>query len=90
MKKIYEIQISVFLKFYCNMTVPVCSHIAYGSFDAMTADLSSAEGDCPGKSKIFTVWPVTEKVCQLLSQLILCFQANENQMLISKLILPTK
>ena len=34
MKKIYEIQISVFLKFYCDTTMPICSHIVYGSFDA--------------------------------------------------------
>ena len=34
MKKIYEIQISVFLKFYCDTMMPICSHIVYGSFDA--------------------------------------------------------
>ena len=66
-EKICEIQISVFLKFYCDTTPPICSHIVCGGFDAMTADLRSAEGDWPGKSKIFTVWRVTEKVRQFLS-----------------------
>lgn len=46
-----------------HTAMAICVHIAYGRFEATTAQLGSWDTDCmPSKPKIFVIWPNTEKV----------------------------
>ena len=62
----YEIQVSVFIKFYHNTTGPVCLRPVYGKFPATTAEQSGCYGDSvygPRNQGYLPSGSFTEKIC---------------------------
>lgn len=66
--KLFEIQISVsIIKLYKSKSSLICLCIVCGCFGTPRVELGSYHRVCmAGKTKNFTLWPFTEKICQPL------------------------